>query len=468
MNGLVDQRARLVDAASGEVLQGQSLRVKVDDVAGQLDRLAPGVVLARMGMDFDSVVRYLGAFSAGRPIALLDPALDAQRLGDLVTRFRPAAVLGADPDHQLPPGYGANALAGLAWERRDPGGASPHPDLAVLLPTSGSTGNPKLVRLSRAAVEANAAQIVTALGIDGHEIAPTSLPLHYSYGLSILNSHLVAGATVVIEASGILGRGFWRAFHDYGATSLAGVPYHYEMLRRLRFDPAKYPTLRTLTQAGGRLAVERVAEFAEQMAAVGGQMFVMYGQTEAAPRMATMPADRLREKLGSAGLPLAGGRFTVQRDSPDGPETAEAGVVGEVIYRGPNVMMGYAETEAELAGRDVTGGRLATGDVGYLDADGFLFLTGRVKRIGKIFGNRVNLDDIEGLVAGVAVAAAVADGDRVIVWLEDAADDACRRAAALLSERLHLHPSGFDVRPIPAIPLLGNGKLDYTTLAARA
>jgi len=466
--GLVADGARLVDAASGAVLEGPALRARIDASGARFDRLGPGAVLARTAVDVDSILRYLGAFATGRPIALLDPALDEDKLAGLVSRFRPAAVLGADPGQPPPPGYAAADCAGSAWKRRDRNGIAPHPDLAVLLPTSGSTGNPKLVRLSRAAVLANAAAIVGALGIDGDEIAPTSLPLHYSYGLSVLNSHLIAGATVVIEGSGILGRGFWRAFQDHGATSLAGVPYHYEMLHRLRFDPAKYPTLRTLTQAGGRLAVERVASFAELMVAVGGRMFVMYGQTEAAPRMATVPAERLVEKLGSAGLALAGGRFTVQPDSPDGPETGEPGVVGEVIYRGPNVMMGYAEHEAELAAGDVTGGRLATGDLGYVDADGFLFLTGRVKRIGKIFGNRVNLDDIERMVAAVAVGAAVADGDRVVVWLEHADDDACRRATVLLAGQMHLHPSGFDVRPIPALPLLGNGKLDYTTLAGRS
>ncbi|MBO0839650.1 MAG: AMP-binding protein, partial [Sciscionella sp.] len=301
------------------------------------------------------------------------------------------------------------------------------------------------------------------------EVAPTCLPLHYSYGMSVLNSHLLRGASVVIEGSGMLGRGFWTAVRQHKITSLAGVPYHYEMLRRLRFDPARYPSLRTLTQAGGRLRPELVAHFNEAMRAVGGRMFVMYGQTEAAPRMATLPAERLADKLGSVGPALPGGKFSIRDDA--GVETTDAQVTGEVIYRGPNVMMGYAESETELAFGDETGGTLSTGDIGHLDEDGYLYLTGRLKRIGKIFGNRVNLDDVELLArstgSDIAAVAAVPADDKVVLYLEGAPERLCRCVASTLSERLHLNATGFDVRSIDALPLLANGKLDYPTLERR-
>ncbi len=125
--------------------------------------------------------------------------------------------------------------------------------------------------------------------------------------MSVLNSHLLRGATVVLERTGLMQRDFWTAVAEHGVTSMAFVPYQYEMLRRLRFDPAKYPALRTLTQAGGRLRTDLVTDFAQRMAAVGGRLYVMYGQTEAGPRMATLPPARLAEKLGSVGLALPGG-----------------------------------------------------------------------------------------------------------------------------------------------------------------
>ncbi|MFI7117713.1 AMP-binding protein [Amycolatopsis sp. NPDC049868] len=461
--------ARLIDVTSGRTLEGEELDTEVTRVGAALSLLPPGALFARMSVDLPSVLNYLGAFEAGRAIALIDPALDADVLAGLIERFRPAAVLSA-PDAPAPEGYG---VSDGHWVRESAEGVEPHPHLAVLLPTSGSTGNPKLVRLSRGAIFANADAIAEVLGIDRHEIAPTSLPLHYSYGLSVLNSHLVRGATVVIEPSGVLGRGFWDAVNEHKVTSLAGVPYHYEMLRRLKFDPAKYPTLRTLTQAGGKLRDDLVAQFNDKIREAGGRMFVMYGQTEAAPRMTTVPAERLAEKLGSAGPALPGGAFAIRRE--DGSETTHPKIVGEVVYRGPNVMMGYAEDEAGLAAGDEYGGVLATGDLGYLDEDGFLYITGRLKRIGKVFGNRVSLDDLEHAVrsasVGIDVVAAVPAGDKVVLFAElpegDGAKAICKDAAKALSERLHLHTSGFDVRPIDTVPLLASGKIDYRSLEAQ-
>ncbi|MFG1644298.1 AMP-binding protein [Amycolatopsis sp. NPDC049252] len=461
---LLGAGARLVDVAGGRTLAGAELSAEVGRRMEELASLPVGVVFARMSIDLPSVLTYLGAFETRRAIALIDPALDVDVLAGLVSRFRPAAVLSASGD--APAGYTAR---GSDWIRDSAEGIAPHPDLAVLLPTSGSTGNPKLVRLSRQAILSNADAIAQVLHIDSDEVAPTCLPLHYSYGLSVLNSHLVRDATVVIEPSGVLGRGFWDAVNTYGVTSLSGVPYHYEMLRRLKFDPAKYPTLRTLTQAGGKLRDELIAEFNDKMIAVGGRMYVMYGQTEAAPRMTTVPAERLAEKLGSAGPALPGGSFAVRRD--DGSETTHPKIVGEVVYRGPNVMLGYADDESGLAKGDEYGGVLATGDLGYLDQDGFLFITGRLKRIGKVFGNRVSLDDLEQAVrtaaVGIDVVAAVPAGDKVVLFAEGVDKDICKDASKALSERLHLHTSGFDVRPIDTVPLLASGKIDYRTLEAK-
>ncbi|WP_447009560.1 AMP-binding protein [Saccharothrix hoggarensis] len=470
---LLGAGARVVDAAGGGELSGAALTDRVAGLAAALAPLPPGVLFARTAVDVPSVLRYLAAFEAGRAVALLDEGQDRDVLLELVARFRPAAVLGADADAAAPDGYRADALAadgGPVWVREDPEGVVPHPDLAVLLPTSGSTGNPKFVRLSRHAVLANAEAIARVLGIDATEVAPTSLPLHYSYGMSVLNSHLVRGATVVVEPTGVMSRAFWQAVEEHKITSLAGVPYHYEMLKRLRFDPARYPSLRTITQAGGRLRDDLVVDFNDRMTAVGGRMFVMYGQTEAAPRMATVPAERLAEKIGSAGPALPGGEFRVRRD--DGVETTEPDVVGEVVYRGPNVMMGYAESEAELALGDVVGGVLETGDLGRLDAEGYLYLTGRLKRIGKVFGNRVNLDDLERMVVdaglGVGAVAAVPAGDKVVLWLEGADAERRKAVARALSERLHLHVTGFDVRETDDLPLLPSGKVDYRALEGRA
>ncbi|MFF4619990.1 AMP-binding protein [Nonomuraea jabiensis] len=429
-------QARLVVAGEAAGLGGDELAGHVARTAEALTRLRPGPLFCGMRNNLTSVLRYLAAWRSGRPIALLDPDLTPGALAELVGRFRPAALLGF-----------THAADGSPPPRRD--APEPHPDLAVLLATSGSTGNPKLVRLSRQAVLANATAIATALSIVPDEIAPTSLPLHYSYGLSVLNSHLVAGATVMLTEAGLLERSFWTHLDAHRCTSLAAVPYQYEMLRRLRYDRSEHPALATLTQAGGRLGQDLVQEFAGQ----ADRFFVMYGQTEATARIAVLPPDRLADRPGSAGLAIPGGRLSVDE--------------GEIVYHGPNVMMGYAETAADLARGDDLGGVLRTGDLGRLDAEGFLYLTGRLKRIAKIFGVRVNLDDVERLLRGSVPVAVTSGDDRVTVWAEGL--DAAGRAglARKLGAELRVHWSGFDVRAVDSLPLLATGKIDYRALESR-
>ncbi|MFI5894420.1 AMP-binding protein [Actinoplanes sp. NPDC051513] len=406
---LLHPGARVIDAATGETLSADLVRAAADALAAE-----PGaVVFHPISTTIPDIARYLAALRLGRPIVLLDPDGDNAHWAE---RFATDEV---------------------------------HPDLALLLTTSGSTGNPKLVRLSREAVLTNAEQIATVLDIGADDVAITTLPLFYSYGISVLNSHLLRGATVVLERTGIMQRDFWTAAVEHGATSMAFVPYQYEMLRRLRFDPAKYPALRKLTQAGGRLRPDLVTDFAQRMTTVGGSLYVMYGTTEAAPRMATLPPARLPEKLGSVGLALPGGSFSISADE-------------EVVYRGPNVMMGYAETAADLAKGDEMGGVLPTGDLGRLDDEGFLFITGRAKRIGKVFGVRINLDDVEKNFP----VATVAGEDKLQVFAEGISDDEARDLRTKIAEWLGTHFSGVVVRSIDALPLLPNGKIDYRALEA--
>ncbi|MEV4277261.1 AMP-binding protein [Actinoplanes xinjiangensis] len=400
---LLHPSARVVDAATGERLTPAMIDAAAAEVAGQ------PIVFLPMPTTVPAVARYLAALRLEKPVLLLDPDLDHRAL---IARYTTGEV---------------------------------HPDLALLLTTSGSTGDPKLVRLSRSAVLANAGQVAESLGVTGDDVAITTLPLFYSYGLSVLHSHLLRGATVVLERTGIMQKEFWAAVGDHRVTSLAFVPSQYEMLRRLRFDPARYPSVRTLTQAGGRLRTDLVADFAARMDAVGGRMFVMYGQTEAGPRMACLPPERLADRLGSVGRAMPGGTFAIED--------------GEVVYRGPNVMMGYAETAADLARGDDLAGVLHTGDLGRLDDDGFLFITGRLKRMAKVFGVRINLDDVERHFP----VAAVAGDDRLHVFTEDGDVRALR---SKIAEWLGTHFTGVDVRMIEALPLLPNGKTDYRALEA--
>ncbi len=378
------------------------------------------VALVRCGTDAASAIGYLAALLAGHAVILLETGVDADVV---IERYDPRYV-----------------VTGTTIEERDAAPVGLHPDLRVLLSTSGSTGSPKLVRLSERNLLSNAAAIVEYLGIDAGERAIGALPIPYSYGLSVLHSHLYAGASIVWTEHAIIRPGFWDDVRRHAVTSFAGVPYAYAMLERVGMRDMELPTLRTMTQAGGRLDPEVALRFAQR-----ARFFVMYGQTEASPRIAYVPPERLVEKAGAIGVPIPGGTLRVDD--------------GELVYEGPNVMLGYAESRADLARGDDQGGVLATGDLGHVDDDGFYFVTGRAKRIAKVFGQRINLDEIEAAIEGPA--GAIAGEDRIEVFAEPGA----RADARALAIRFRLPPRALRVHEVERLPVKASGKVDYGALS---
>lgn len=268
-----------------------------------------------------------------------------------------------------------------------------YPELALLLTTSGSTGSPKLVRQSYRNIQSNAESIAQYLELDKAERPITTLPMNYTYGLSIINSHLLVGATILTTNKSFMQKGFWEFFKKEQASSFGGVPYTYEILKKLRIFRMDLPSLRTMTQAGGKLPPQLHKEFAEYAKAQKKHFVVMYGQTEATARMAYLPPEKALEKYGSMGIAIPGGKFTLV-DVNEKPIT-EADITGELIYEGPNVTLGYAEQIADLEKGDERQGRLVTGDMAKMDQDGYFYIVGRKKRFLKIYGNRVNLDETE-------------------------------------------------------------------------
>ena len=418
------------------------------------------LVLCAGDRDLPTVLAYLAALRLGHAVAFL-PA-SAENL----MAYQPEFVVPA-------PGLGAS-LADLGYRLAEPIGGRPvfrrcgppagdiYADTALLVGTSGSTGSPKTVRLSCSGLAANTAAVIEALGITAGECAPTTLPVRHVYGLSVLNTHLLAGAGVVLAGGSPLSLAVWDLLIRCGATSFAAVPVTYAGLGPSHVSLLGRSKIATMTQSGARLGDELTLRLAGLMARRGGRFFVMYGQTEATSRIARLDPGELPGRLGSVGTAIPGGVISVVR----GPVRAGA-VPGEgaVHYRGPGVMLGYASGRADLC-RGAEVGVLDTGDLGYL-REGFLYLTGRTKRIVKVLGVRTSLDDLERLVERPGHPAAVVCGADEVVYLAGAGDAAVHeQQRRQLVESLGV-PGGHVVfRRVDRIPRTAGGKIDYRTLAA--
>lgn len=334
-----------------------------------------------------------------------------------------------------------------------------HEDLALMLSTSGSTGTAKLVRLSHEALHANAASIAEYLGITGEDIPITTLPIGYSYGLSVITSHLFAGARIVLTDRSVIDENFWTLVTAHQATSLAGVPYTYELFEASGFRERELPSLRTLTQAGGRLDPDLRTQYSAWAAKRGIRFFVMYGQTEATARIAYLSPDHQAEFGDCIGRAVPGGTLRVENVEGQRLPTGET---GELIYEGPNIMMGYATTPEDLAaGRTIA--VLHTGDLGQEVAPGIFRIVGRLSRFSKIAGLRISLDEIEKLLTAHGIRALVSgDDETVAICVEDSALQA--RTAQLLALNMSIPPRALVIFAPDIVPRLASGKPDSSAI----
>ncbi len=336
-------------------------------------------------------------------------------------------------------------------------------ELALLITTSGSTGSPKFVRQSYDNLFENATAISEYLELDDTERPITTLPMNYVYGLSIINSHLLVGATILLTDKGLMQKEFWNFFKEAEATSFGGVPYTYEMLDKLRFYRMQLPSLRTMTQAGGKITPELHEKFARYAQEQGKKFYVMYGAAEATSRMGYLPPEKSVQKKGSMGIPIPGGKFRLV--DTDGKEISEPFVTGELVYEGKNVTLGYAECGEDLIKGDERHGVLETGDMAQFDEDGYYYIVGRKKRFLKIYGNRVNLDEIDRMIKGefeIEVASSGVDDHMYIFVTDEKFAEPVRDFVVLKTK---LNQVAFKVIVIEEIPKNESGKTLYKELS---
>ncbi|MBQ3350928.1 MAG: AMP-binding protein [Thermoguttaceae bacterium] len=395
------------------------------------------------------IAGYVGFVRRGVVPVLINHTVSQEMIDQLIDAYQPEYIFRPNAD-------GDYALSQLATRN-----SQLYPELGLILTTSGSTGSPKFVRLTYENLFSNAESIAEYLEIASDDRAITTLPMTYSYGLSIINSHLISGACLILTDAPIIGKDFWTLFKEQNPTTFGGVPFIYDMLKKLRFARMNCPSLKYITQAGGHLSAELVKEFEDVCRQKGIKFIVMYGQTEATARMAYMPWDKLEGRENSIGVAIPGGKFFLIDD--EGAVIDQPEVPGELCYRGPNVSLGYATCRAELANGDENGGVLHTGDVAKRDAEGFYYIVGRKKRFLKIYGNRVNLDEVQTLLLKRGIeSACVGKDDAMKVYVVTGTD--CNSVRQMLAELTHLNQSAFTVLTIDAIPRNDAGKILYSKL----
>lgn len=408
---------------------------------------------------FECIAAYIGFLRRRTVPVMISSKLDLAMLNLLTDAYKPNYIFTKSSEKygsELAKTGGYALYKGQADE-----GLIANDDLAVLLTTSGSTGSPKLVRQSYANITANANSIAQYLKIVPTDRAITTMPMSYTYCLSIIQSHLLMGATVIATEATLLDKKFWELLKGEKATTFGGVPYTYEILKKLRFGRMELPSLRYITQAGGKLSPELSLEFATVCKEKGVEFIVMYGQTEATARMSYLPHEFAISKAGSMGIAIPGGRFSL-RDA-DGTEITDAEKVGELVYKGENVTMGYAESRADLSRGDDNCGTLFTGDMAKRDADGFYYIVGRKKRFLKIFGNRVNLDEVEELLKKEGYACAcIGRDDNMKIYCESNVEE--EEIVDFVSKTTGLNRKAFSALHIDKIPRNEAGKILYAEL----
>ena len=411
---------------AGKTLTYAGLEGEGRRLAGQFPGRSLVFILCRN--EIGSVVGYTACVNSGAAVpVMLSSHLEEGLLRNLLESYSPEYLWVPEEMEERFPGAEAvyeawgYTLLKTAYGKRWP----LFDELALLVTTSGSTGSPKLVRQSYMNLRDNAGAIAEYLRLDETERPITTLPMNYVYGISILNSHLLTGGTLLLTDKGLMQKEFWAFFREAGATSFGGVPYTFEMLDKLRFTRMKLDSLRTVTQAGGKLDPELHGKFAAWAAETGRHFVVMYGAAEATSRMGYLPPERAVEKKGSMGIPIPGGK---------------------------------------LALGDERHGRLETGDMAQFDADGFYYIVGRKKRFLKIYGNRVNLDEVDRMIreAFHTETASAGRDDRLTVFVTEA--EKAEGIREFLAGKTKLNPAAFRVKVIPEIPKNEAGKTLYSEL----
>lgn len=415
--------------------------------------------------NLETVACYLSLLSMDCAIVLLDEQMDSRLLTKLINIYKPNLIF-------LPKKFKKNlkkyketfvffdyklCIEKVYSKKKI------HPNLSLLISTSGSTGTPKLVKLSRDNLINNTIQICKYLPITKKDITITTLPMSYVYGLSVINTHIYKGASILLNTSSIIEKDFWLKMVENKISSFSGVPYIYDLIEKLNLKNFPPKTLKYSTQAGGKLSVRTLENIINKYKKFNIKFFSMYGASEATARMSYVPWKMVNKKRGSIGIPLKGGSFHLE--DKNRKKINISNKIGELVYRGKNVFMGYSNNLNDLGKGDVNNGIFKTGDYAYRDKDNYYFITGRKDRYVKIYGMRVNLDELEDIIAnyGLENICTQKKQNKILIYVKNFNKN--EQLKKYLIKLTKLHSTSLEIKNVKKFPLNKNFKISYNELS---
>jgi len=412
---------------------------------------------------YDCVAGYVGAVRVNAVVALINDTIHESMLKEIVKNFKPAFIYQPKNLFKSQKKWKQKFKLGkyVLFDTNIEIDYEINNNLSLLLMTSGSTSSPEFVRLSHKNIISNTKAISKYLKINSNDVAITTLPISYSYGFSIINTHLFMGASLILTDSSVVEKKFWDLLSENKATNFGGVPYTFEILKKMKFEKLAIPSIKYLTQAGGKLSQSLLVYFSNLCFQKKIDFIVMYGQTEASPRISYLPPNMLQQKLNSIGTSIPGGKLYLIDERHRVID--EPNIEGELVYEGDNVSLGYAKNCYELVKADLNNGVLNTGDIAKMDSDGYFYIVGRKKRFLKLYGNRVSLDHIEEKIneAGFDCACVGLDDQMKIYTTKESN---IKKISFFIAEYFALSKSGFSISSIDILPRNDSGKVLYSEL----
>ena len=411
--------------------------------------------------DIDSIIAYLGLINANCTLLMLDANINESSLLILFKKYQPdfffcnstlCNLHFIKEDFKTIKSFEKYVLIQKKNSQENPISE----DLMLLLPTSGSLGSPKYVKLSYENIYENTNSISKYLKINENDRTITSMPMTYSYGLSNLNIHLFNGGSIVVNNKSFFDRVFWTTFNKSKVNNFSGVPYHYEILDKMGLNKILSKQLKFITHAGGQLNWKLTKKILEKCLELDIQFYTMYGQTEASPRMSYLKLNENINKIGSIGKPIIGGEFWIENNKK---KITVSNEIGELYYKGKNVYMGYSNDFHDLKGNESINNVLKTGDLAKFDEDNFWYIEGRKKRIIKIYGERLNLDYMEERLSDNDYHCVCIDKNNSLHIISEQKIEKNE-----VSKILSILTNRFELVKIDKFPRSKNGKIQYNKL----